>query len=123
MNPLSTAALGTIAIVVSGCAAYPTRTGYDDRGGYYARDGVYDGGYLVPYGYRYGEPYGDRYGGPYGDGYPGPWRGDDRQRDRDTRTRPHHDARDPALQGPNTRSPYGLERDPNDERFAPGGRP
>jgi len=118
-------ALGAALVVFSGCAVYPNE------------------GYRSTYGDLYGPGYGAGYPGGYVDGNLAPygrvyrdeerrrdWRNyrrDDRdrrdERDRRGTTRPDRDPDRYGAPGWQYQRPYGPDRDPDDERFAPGGRP
>ena len=109
--------LGAAWLVLSGCAAYP------------------NDGYRSAYGDLHEPAYGAGYPGGYIDGNVAPYgrvyRDEERRRDwrnerrdapdRRGATRPDRDRS--AAPGWQYQRPYGPDRDPDDERFAPGGRP
>jgi hypothetical protein len=121
MKPLKqlsvAAALGAVLFALSGCASYPSHS------------------YRSSYGELYDPGYGAGYPGGYIDGTLAPYgrvyRDEERRRDwrnhrrdeRDPRgtTRPDRDRY--TAPGGQYQRPYGPDRDPDDERFAPGGRP
>ena len=111
-------ALGAVLVLLSGCAVYP------------------NDGYRSTYGDLYEPGYGAGYPGGYIDGNVAPYgrvyRDEERRRDwRDRRdepdrrgtTRPDRDRDRYTAPGAQYQRPYGPDRDPDDERFAPGGRP
>jgi hypothetical protein len=110
-------ALGAALVVFSGCAAYP------------------NDGYRSAYGELYQPGYGAGYPGGYIDGNVAPYgrvyRDEERRRDWRNYRRDEPDRRGTTRSdrdrytapGPQYQRPYGPDRDPDDERFAPGGRP
>jgi hypothetical protein len=113
------AAVGAALVLLAGCAAYPSHS------------------YRSSYGELYDPGYAAGYPGGYVDGTLAPYgrvyRDEERRRDwrnyrrddRDRRgtTRPDRDPERYGAPGWQYQRPYGPDRDPDDERFAPGGRP